>query len=210
MEKFFDTFAKIPTLQKVLGVVLFVFVVGALTYFLSISGKQGQIAALETEDSTQKTEIAKLREQAERRAEFQREVERLKERLREAEERLPKSAELDKVLRDVDYEAKQAGLRVDRFEPQPEAQDATAGVSRVPLKMTVRGNYHELAVFLDRIAKMSRIVNITDLMMDRPATENSKVVVAASYTATTFRFLEPEVAPKETKPKPKAAATADE
>ena len=94
------------------------------------------------------------------------------------------------MLRDIDYEAKQAGLRVDRFEPQVEAQQGD--FAAVPLKMTVRGNYHEIAVFLDRLSKMPRIVNVTDLNMTTPNVENKKIVVASSYTATTYRFLERE------------------
>lgn len=197
MEKFLESFAKIPLQQKLGGVAILVVLVGVGTYFLSVADS---ITRIEEHDATlekQEAELLKLQQQAQHRTQFMREVERLKQRLREAEEQLPKQAEIPKVLRDIDYEAKQAGLRVDRFEPQGE--QVQGDFAAVPLKMTVRGNYHEIAVFLDRLSKMPRIVNVTDLNMTAPNVENKKIVVASSYTATTYRFLEREA------PKPESA-----
>lgn len=193
MEKFLESFAKIPLQQKLGGVAVLVVLVGVGTYFLSVADSMTRIEEHDATLEKQEAELLKLQQQAQHRTQFMREVERLKQRLREAEEQLPKQAEIPKVLRDIDYEAKQAGLRVDRFEPQGE--QVQGDFAAVPLKMTVRGNYHEIAVFLDRLSKMPRIVNVTDLNMTAPNVENKKIVVASSYTATTYRFLERE-APK--------------
>jgi type IV pilus assembly protein PilO len=190
MEKFLEQFAKVPLQQKLAGLGLFIVLIGVATYSLSISGSMDKATQLDTEIATQEAKLVELEQKAQHRTQFLREVERLKQRLREAEEQLPKQAEIPKVLRDIDYEAKQAGLRVDRFEPQPEALQGD--FAAMPLKMTVRGNYHELAVFLDRLAKMPRIVNVTDLNMTTPTIESKKVVVASSYTATIYRFLDRE------------------
>ena len=190
MEKFLESFAKVPLQQKLGAVAALVVLVGVGTYFLSVSDAVTLIEAHDEALSKQEAELLKLQQQAQHRTQFMREVERLKQRLREAEEQLPKQAEIPKVLRDIDYEAKQAGLRVDRFEPQGE--QVQGDFAAVPLKMTVRGNYHEIAVFLDRLSKMPRIVNVTDLNMTAPNIENKKIVVASSYTATTYRFLERE------------------
>jgi type IV pilus assembly protein PilO len=53
----------------------------------------------------------------------------------------------------------------------------------------VTGNYHEIGVFLDAISKLARIVNVTNIKMSGSKTVNEKLVVQASYLATTFRFL---------------------
>jgi len=190
MEKFLEQFSKIPLQQKVGATIGGVVLIGALTYFLSVADAVTKAEVLDEQIAGQEQQLVALEQKAQHRTQFLREVERLKQRLREAEEQLPKQAEIPKVLRDIDYEAKQAGLRVDRFEPQVEAQQGD--FAAVPLKMTVRGNYHEIAVFLDRLSKMPRIVNVTDLNMTAPNVENKKIVVASSYTATTYRFLERE------------------
>lgn len=188
MEKLLENFAKIPLQQKLIGVGIIVVLIGVGAWFLSISPARATIADNDAKIEKQEAELLKLQQQAQHRTQFMREVERLKQRLREAEEQLPKQAEIPKLLRDIAYEAQQSGLRLDRFEIQAETQQGD--FAQVPVKMSVRGSYHEIAVFFDRLAKMPRIVNVTDLNMTQPTMENKKIVVGSSYTATTYRFLD--------------------
>lgn len=188
MEKFLDSFAKVPVGQKLGGLAAAVALIAVVTYFYGVADN---LELIEEHDQTlerQQTELLKLQQQAQHRTQFMREVERLRQRLREAEEQLPKQAEVEKLLRDVAYEAQQSGLQLDRFELQSEQQQGD--FAAVPVKMTVRGGYHEIAVFLDRLSKMPRIVNVTDLTMSNPRLENKKIVLTSTYLATTYRFLE--------------------
>jgi len=195
VEKLLENFAKIPLQTKMIAMGILVVLIGIGAYFLDISPARDTIADNDQKIEKQEAELLKLQQQAQHRTQFMREVERLKQRLREAEEQLPKQAEIPKLLRDIAYEAQQSGLRLDRFEIQP---DQTQGdFAQVPVKMSVRGSYHEIAVFFDRLAKMPRIVNVTDVNMTTPALENKKIVVGSSFTATTYRFIDktPEPAP---------------
>ena len=199
MEKFLEDFAKIPLRNKLIVVAVAIVLIGLGTYQFSVSESLDKIAENDERIAQQEQELVKLQQQAQHRTQFMREVERLKQRLREAEEQLPKQAEIPKLLRDIAYEAQQSGLRMDRFELQGEA--VQGDFAAVPVKMAVRGSYHEIAVFLDRLSKMPRIVNVTDLQMTTPTMENKKIVVASTYTATTYRFLDktataPAPAPK--------------
>jgi type IV pilus assembly protein PilO len=188
MEKFLENFAKIPLQQKLIAVGVLIVLIAAGTWFMSVDPALAKIAENDDRISKQEAELLKLQQQAQHRTQFMREVERLKQRLREAEEQLPKQAEIPKLLRDIAYEAQQSGLRLDRFEIQNESQQGD--FAQVPVKMSVRGSYNEIAVFFDRLAKMPRIVNVTDLQMTQPQMENKKIVVGSSYTATTYRFLD--------------------
>lgn len=194
MEKFLEQFSKIPRQQKAAGVGIAVVLIALVTYFMAISPAQATIADNDGRLAKQEGELLKLQQQAQHRTQFMREVELLKTRLREAEEQLPKQAEIPKLLRDIAYEAQQSGLRLDRFEIQNESQQGD--FAQVPVKMSVRGSYHEIAVFFDRLAKMPRIVNVTDVGMLTPMPENKKIVVASQFNATTYRFLDrPDAAP---------------
>lgn len=188
MEKFLDNFAKIPLQQKLLGLIVVVAAIAGLTYLYWVSEKLDMIEQNKGVIETQQAELVKLQQQAQHRTQFMREVERLRQRLREAEEQLPKQAEVEKLLRDVAYEAQQSGLQLLRFELQGEEQ--RGDFAAVPVKMNVRGSYHEVAVFLDRLSKMPRIVNVTNLAMAEPRIQNKKIVLNSSYLATTYRFLE--------------------
>src|ERR1043165_534632 len=121
MEKLLENFAKIPLQQKLIGVG---------PYFFDIDPARSQIADNDARIEKQEAELLKLQQQAQHRTQFMREVERLKQRLREAEEQLPKQAEIPKLLRDIAYEAQQSGLRLDRFEIQAESQQGDRSEER--------------------------------------------------------------------------------
>ena len=188
MEKFLEEFAKVPPQHKLLGVIGAVIVIFGLTWVMSIQDAQAEIAQNDETLAKQAAELLKLQTQAQYRSQYMREVERLKQRLREAEEQLPKQSEVPKLLRDISFEASQSGLRVDRFELKGEQKQGE--FAKVPVQMRVSGSYHEIAVFLDRLAKMSRIVNVTNLAMASPKRKNKKIVLDSTFEATTYRFLE--------------------
>lgn len=193
MEKLLEDFSKIPLRNKLIVVAAAIVLIAGATYQFSVADSLKAMEKNEERIAKQEQELVKLQQQAQHRTQFMREVERLKQRLREAEEQLPKQAEIPKLLRDIAYEAQQSGLRMDRFELQGEA--VQGDFAAVPVKMAVKGSYHEIAVFLDRLSKMPRIVNVTDLNMSAPVMENKKIVVASTYTATTYRFLDKQPAP---------------
>lgn len=199
MDKFLESFAKIPSSQKLLGTLIVVLVILGGTFLLGVQESLGRISDAEGSLEAQAMELGNLNQKAQNRMKFMREVERLRLRLREAEEQLPKQAEVEKLLRDIAYEAQQSGLQMDRFELQ--AEETEGDFARVPVKMTVRGGYHEIAVFLDRLSKMSRIVNVNDLVMEKPRLENKKIVLSSQYLATTYRFLEKPKKKKKSKRK---------
>lgn len=188
MEKFLDKFGKIPLQQRILGTVGICLITAVAVFATLIMPLTEKITQLDGDISEQDKKIKDLSNKAEHRVDLMKEVEKLRQRLREAEEQLPKQAEIPKLLRDIDYEARQSGLNIEKFEPQ--AEQLQGDFAKVPLKMAVTGNYHEIAVFLDRISKMPRIVNVSDITMNTPKEIDQKMIVKSTYTATTYRFLE--------------------
>ncbi|MGH7288725.1 MAG: type 4a pilus biogenesis protein PilO, partial [Myxococcota bacterium] len=61
--------------------------------------------------------------------------------------------------------------------------------------------YHDIAVFFDQLARLPRIVNISQLEMTIKKETSSGTLLAVEGKATTFRFVEPEPEPA---PDPKA------
>jgi type IV pilus assembly protein PilO len=58
--------------------------------------------------------------------------------------------------------------------------------------MAVRGNYHQIALFFDKVRHLDRIVNITDTSLKNPQVTNGQMQIDASFSATTYRFLSEE------------------
>jgi type IV pilus assembly protein PilO len=64
-----------------------------------------------------------------------------------------------------------------------------------PIEMDVVGRYHDLGIFLDRVSKYSRIINVDNLRMSANSGDSDKTI-RASFTATTFVY-DDKVAAKE-------------
>ncbi|MCP4498444.1 MAG: type 4a pilus biogenesis protein PilO [Deltaproteobacteria bacterium] len=194
MEKFIAEFAKVPGPHKALGtfVVAFIIVLGG--YLGMVSDTIDEIETHKKENETLVTQKNTLNERARNLGEYGRKVERLKQRLRKAQDQLPTKSEIPNLLRDIDFEAQQSGLRILRFDVQKEKTKKDR--ADIPLKMKVKGSYHELAVFFDKVSKMDRIVNVSNLDIGKAKYENKRIVLTSAFVATTYRFINQKKKPK--------------
>jgi type IV pilus assembly protein PilO len=53
----------------------------------------------------------------------------------------------------------------------------------------VAGSYHEIGNFIDSIGKLDRIINVTDISMTNPKTQNQKIIVQSKFNIKTYRFV---------------------
>jgi type IV pilus assembly protein PilO len=117
-------------------------------------------------------------------------VRELTAQVRQAEQRLPDEKEIPELLSSVSSAGRESGLEVMLFRQKAERyQDFYA---EVPVDVLVRGNYHQVAAFFDRVGQLDRIVNVGDISMRLPRDEGSAMIVDTSCSAVTFRFLDEE------------------
>jgi type IV pilus assembly protein PilO len=116
---------------------------------------------------------------------------------------LPNKSEMDALLIDINQAGLGRGLAFDLFKPAA-TENFTEFYAELPVSIRVTGNYHDLGAFASDVAKMPRIVLLTDLKLD-PPNPNGQLTMEA--VAKTYRYLdEEEVAKqrKDTKKKPGA------
>jgi type IV pilus assembly protein PilO len=178
---------KAPLGQKVGAVAVVVVLLTAANWYVlvdpmqqQITQKQGQLRALEDE-LIQKQSIANNL------AQFKHEKEILERRLAQALTELPNEANVDDLIRSLSEIGTKSGLVINTIDPQAEQRQSF--YAAIPIVMSVSGSYHEIGVFLDSLSKLARIVNVTNIKMGTAKLTNEKLVVNASYVATTFRFL---------------------
>lgn len=121
---------------------------------------------------------------------FRRERELLEQRFNEAKAELPDSVQIDDLLAAFEDRAKKAGLEISSIEPGARSVSGEGFYASLPIAVAVQGSYGEIASFLDALGKLRRIVNVSDLSLDQPRDLNSKVVLSAKFTATTFMFVD--------------------
>lgn len=199
MEQLIDRFLKVRLELKLAGLAGALVVVTAVVYFFWITDLQQQ-------QETQAHQIQKLDDEliqkqaiANNLQEYRHQKELLEQRLQEALIELPNDANIDELLTQFSEVAQRAGLEIESVEPGVEGKEGSF-YSKIPVKISVAGNYHEIASFFDYIGKLKRIVNISDIQLKSPEKRGDKVVLKVDCMATTYRFT--DVA----KPKGSAAA----
>lgn len=180
------------SLAQKLGVVgALVVALTAANWYFVIDPEQTQIQQRQGQLRTLEDELIQKQSIANNLAQFKHEKEILERKLAQALTELPNEANIDDLIRSLSEIGTKSGLIINTIDPQPEQKQSF--YASIPIVMSVTGNYHEIGVFLDSISKLARIVNVTNIKLGSPKTVNEKLVVSASYVATTFRFL-PEAA----------------
>ena len=55
--------------------------------------------------------------------------------------------------------------------------------------MSVRGGYHQIALFFEKVRHLDRIVNISDIGIKNPQMVDGRLQVDASFFARLFKFF---------------------
>ena len=104
-------------------------------------------------------------------------MEQLETRFAEALTELPEGKDIDELLAQFHDIGRKVGLQIDKVEPTAEKADPSAPfVSALPVKMSVEGSYHEVALFLQEVARLKRIVNVSNVKFSNPKLHDGKAV----------------------------------
>ena len=114
--------------------------------------------------------------------------------------KLPEKKEIPALLSSVSQSGRDAGLEFLLFQPEPEQNKDF--YAEIPVSIKVTGNYHTVALFFDKVARLSRIVNIDNIKM---TSTKGNTNLITSCKAVTYRFAEttPEKASSSKKKKSK-------
>lgn len=188
MEELIQRIAKAPLHLKIGAIAGLVVLVTALNFVFFVMPQEERITSQKQAQAGLNRQLAEKTEIAQNLTERRHEMEKKDQQLQEALTELPERADVDELLASLNDVGKKSGLEISRVEPGVESSQSF--FARIPIKMQVSGNYHEIAVFLQEIANMRRIVNVNNIKLGTPTTRNEKVVLSSEFMATTFRFLD--------------------
>ena len=176
--------------QKIIMGVILLAILVAGGYFLLLSPKMIEVNDLRGQRAAKQAELSQSRAVAASLARFKQEAQALRTKLEAAKERLPSENEIPGLYRQVSDLAFQSGLSVGLFQPKdPATKDV---YQEVPISINAEAGYHQLGSFFDRLSRLPRIVNLTDLKLAGIARPTG--TVRADLILTTYVFR-PEGAP---------------
>ncbi len=189
----FSNIGEWPTLVKAITTLLLCALIAVGWYFFDI---EDQYLQLERHKQTEQ----ELRQQFEIKQAKAANLDAYKAQLAEMQEsfgamlrQLPNKTEVAGLLVDVSQTGLAAGLEFELFQPQKEIPREF--YAELPIKLRVRGRYHEFGDFVSGLVSLPRIVTLHDFSIRRAGGKNvepGKRRLILEATAKTYRYLDEE------------------
>jgi type IV pilus assembly protein PilO len=160
-----ESFNKIPTPQRILVMLLVVILLSVVFYFLVYQDLEEGIEREITRKQELLTTETDIKRKVAQKEEIMSELGDLKVRKEKVEKVLPRKAEIPSLLQKIYGQAKIVGLEIRSFEPGAEAPQNL--YTEIPVAMSLRGSYDQVADFFYYVGRMERIVNIKNITMER-------------------------------------------
>ena len=148
--------------QWALLLVVAALVTGGL-YYTVFKAQRDQNAGAQQKLDDKLRENAELEAYRPKLAEIERQLANLKQQLEIEQRIVPDEKEVDNFIRMMDAEALKAGVELRRYTSQP--TNDRDFYTEVPFEMELDGPYYSMLSFFDRVGKLERIVNVSNLMV---------------------------------------------
>ncbi len=202
IEPFFEKVGKLSKVQRILiSAGVFLLIAGVFIYFFYWP-KFERIHRLKTDLKKLEKKLQVAKRNAAALKSFQAKMQEAEAQFKMAMKRLPEKQEISSLLASISKSGKEVGLEFLLFEPKREKKKEF--YAEIPVAMRIRGDYHNMAIFFDQVARLSRIVNIRDIKMGRGKSKdkNSRILIV-SCTAVTYKFIDQPPKKKSTRKKKK-------
>jgi type IV pilus assembly protein PilO len=194
-----------------LGVLLAGLLYAAAYFYLPNFGEMKQrLEAKKVELDQLNQKITQGRAAERRLPQLREEVRRTELDLQRLLQILPTTRNAEELIKRLEALARQGDFFLKKFSPREYVtKDFYA---EWPIEIQIDGTYHNLALFFDKMARFSRIINVEDLVLTGFPDAAGGRTLGANFTAKTFIYLgdqEPAAAAPKPKPKPAESSKKD-
>jgi len=158
-------------------------------FFLVFTPRQEEIHRLEGRRQDLVREIKKVEATARQLDKHKAEMKAVEIQFKAASMLLPEKKEIPSLLTNISSQGTNSGLEFISFKPKGEIRREF--YAEIPVDIAVRGPYHNVGVFLDKISKLPRIVTVNNLNMGGPQRVDNEMYLNTTFNLITYRFIEP-------------------
>jgi len=186
-----DDIIKMSPKRKAIVVVILILLLGYFYFFYFLQPAFGTRAQLKENLENLDRQIAARQRVVKQIERHKKEIVELEKNLQEAVAKLPEQKEIPGLLTSISEAGQREGLENLLFKPsEPVAREF---YKELPVDIIIMGNYHDIALFFDRVANLPRIVNITDIKMQKSRKQGAETDnLTAQCLLKTYMFMEPE------------------
>jgi type IV pilus assembly protein PilO len=180
-------FARITTPMK-LGAAAVFMVVAAAGYWIGFySETAGKIESAKRQKDQLQTELVQKQQAYATYLKERDELSVRQQRARDFEKVLPDDTQEAAFLYAIDQATKTAGLALDGYKPLEE--QVKAFYAKVPMKLDIRGRFHQVVKFIYELGKSDRIINVENIELLEPKLVGDEVQLKGSCLATAFHAV---------------------
>ncbi|HPA14663.1 MAG TPA: type 4a pilus biogenesis protein PilO [Desulfobacterales bacterium] len=186
IDPFFQKIEKLTKVQRILICFLTILLLAGSFVYFSYLPKFKEIDKLSKEYDGLAKQLIIAKNEAKDLEKYRNEMKQAEDQYRIVMKALPEKKEIPSLLAAISQSGQDAGLEFLLFEPKAEVQKDF--YTEIPVSIQVKGNYHNVALFFDKISRLSRIVNINDIKIALPKENEDKL--STSCTAVTYKFVD--------------------
>jgi len=177
-----------PGLIKALLVLVICGIIGTGWYYFDTEDQLIQLKNVERKEQQLRSTFEKKQAKAVNLEKYQKQLEEMKQSFGAMLRQLPDKTEVAELLVDVSQTGLAAGLEFELFDPQGE--NRRDFYAELPIKIKVKGEYHQFGNFISGLATLPRIVTIHDIQIS--SSEKQKGQLEMEAVAKTYRYLDEE------------------
>ena len=161
-----------PYVVKLSMFFLIIIIVIGMGYWFFIGPNFKELTTLEAKELTLRKEFEDKQRKASTLSAYKQQLSEIRERFANVIKQLPPESEMPGLLEDISKTGISAGLNFELFAPQKAIKHDF--YIELPIKIRVMGTYDQLAIFLSRVAELSRIVTLHDFVISSASTDSDK------------------------------------
>lgn len=187
----FNDIGRWPFIFRALFVGLFfVVATGAGFYFLVYKEQMPRLERAEREEQDLRASFEQKQRKAANFDAYKAQLDEIERSFGTMLRQLPGKTEIPNLLIDISQTGLAAGLQEELFQPLDELQRDF--YAEKPIKIRLRGSYHEFGQFVSDIAALPRIVTLHDIEITPQSNEAGFDNLVLNVTAKTYRYLDEE------------------
>src|ERR1700730_7062800 len=189
------SFSELSGLKQIASLVLGAVLISAGLHFTVFKSQREANAQAQSALELKLAENSELETYAPKLKDMDRQLANLKQQLEIERKIVPDEKEVDGFIKMLDAEAMKSGIEIRRFTALPVS--TREFYTEVPFEVELDGPYYSVLNFFDHVAKLERIVNVSNLLLSttkKPTDAKAKhtyqyapnETIVATCVATTF------------------------
>ena len=168
--------------------VLIAIIILGLFYFVYYKPKNEELKSIRNERIQVEAEVAHLRQKKEELDKIEAELEQMRVTLKKLEAIIPQKEEISNILKNMQQLAYDTRLNITKFIQKPEI--IKEFYAEQPIEVAITGDYHNLAIFFDRLNTFQRLFNIENFSIKAIRDQTDANTISAEWNVKTYIYRE--------------------